>query len=345
MHKPTNSLHIRQVGVLILVRRCRKEIILLHRSVHLVDRQLQFRIVVVHHVRAQPRPHHAWAHETPVFGHVDALRQVLFGACRCESLRKLSLSVCVGISLFIPGALVHTWLVATLSLRQIVDFRHQTAANGGRILRGILLLGRKVCLALVLQIVLVLLDLLQLRVDLHLKSLVLTLEVFALVHQVRHLLIPLGPLPFVVQKKLSLLALCLACLLLYFPLLRVKGFPLLFQFAAHLCNLAVSFCLHQVMLLLEAFKLVGLLFILLIKICEFNNLITTIKLQLLVKLGFVTLKLLYLLLQLQVGASMRVGDFFNPLVEFLFHLKHHRAVLGFSLVLAFGLNFLQLFDR
>jgi len=99
------------------------------------------------------------------------------------------------------------------------------------------------------------------------------------------------------------------------------------------------------MLLLQAFKLVGLLFVLLAQICVFNNLITTGQLQFLVKLGLITLKLFNLLLQLKISASMRVGDFFYPLVELLLHLKHHRAVLGFSLVLALGLNFLQLLDR
>ena len=202
MHKPTNSLlvHVRQVGVLILVRRCRKEIILLHRSVHLVDRQLQLRVVVVFvNPIAQPHPHHAWAHEAPALGHFNALRQILLGACS-EPLRKGSLSVGVrrGSSLLIPGTLVHTWLVATLPLWQIVDLGHETAANGGRILRGVLLLRRKVGLALVLQVVLVLFDLLKLRVNLHLQSLILALEVFALVHQVRHLLVPLGPFPLMV---------------------------------------------------------------------------------------------------------------------------------------------------
>lgn len=76
MNKPTNSLlvHVWQVGVLILVRRCRQEIILLHRSVHLVDCQLQLRVVVVFvYPLAEPHPHHARAHKATTLGHFNAL--------------------------------------------------------------------------------------------------------------------------------------------------------------------------------------------------------------------------------------------------------------------------------
>ena len=141
-------------------------------------------------------------------------------------------------------------MVATLSLWQIIDLGHETGSNASRILGGVLLLRREVGLALVLKVVLVLFNLFQLRVHLHLQSLILAFEVFALVNQVRHLLVPLGAFPLMVQQKFGLLAFCLTGLLLHFPLPCVEGLPFFLQLAAHLCNLAIPLGLDQVVLLL-----------------------------------------------------------------------------------------------
>ena len=110
MHTPDRSLDVGQVRIIIFVRWRRQENVLLHRSVHFVDCQLEIPLVVVSCSLAHA--HHR-THKAATFLQVDAGSDVFLRA-NAVSKRALSNSL-LTFSTFCFG-FIHSRLIAARSL-------------------------------------------------------------------------------------------------------------------------------------------------------------------------------------------------------------------------------------
>jgi hypothetical protein len=165
------------------------------------------------------------------------------------------------------------------------------------------------------------------------------------VDEVRHLLVPLGPLPLVVKQKLSLAAFRLAGFALNLALSLVEHFSFLFKLLLVLLNLAVALTFGGLQLLLESFELVRLLFKSFLQIRILTLLISAGQLQALGQLLLFTLKLLHFRLMLRHIVSMLILDLTESLRKFGLHLRHDCRVALLRLGFRITLDSLKLIDR
>jgi hypothetical protein len=139
------------------------------------------------------------------------------------------------------------------------------------------------------------------------------------VHNVSQLLVPLGPLAFVVQEKFGLLRFCLRALLVDFAFFLIKDFALFFELLLVLRDLLVSLPLNIIQLLAKSLSLVLQLFKFLAKIALLRHLVSAGQFKTFCKCCLLPFQLPHFLVKFVVCILMSFLRLLQPLVELILH--------------------------